>query len=169
MIHSITYPPFATLQESHDRLIDQVETLQSVLIEDWDAQPTARILTMLCHLRDYFDHNLLPHFREEEWNYFPRIEELPNGDAKVARLHREHHELREAIEELRSGLILAYCLGDDSCRALLRRLVNDARSLCARLTGHMLLENDLVRECSDRHWERTRLGSAPGIPLDRRS
>jgi iron-sulfur cluster repair protein YtfE (RIC family) len=66
--------------------------------------------------REFFAHNLVNHFRAEEEVLFPQMRELvPDSEAMIDQLVREHEQIRSAIPNLDAERALAklvFDLGD---------------------------------------------------------
>lgn len=133
----------SSVKEDPHLIVAQMRALEqalNVLREDNpDEQP---MLLVLERLRRYF----LAHLVEEERDFLPTVEALPEGEGKAARVRREHAELRQRVADFKSALTLAVYVGPQSRPSLLWRLVTEARMIIVRLKAHAAYEYDLVRE-----------------------
>lgn len=153
--------PTAPIQDDARILHNEVQTLEEMLslIRD-NEQDEADFLPVLDHVRHFFLTDLMQHMHEEEQEFFPAVQErLPQGYWKMIRLRQEHQQLREAIEQFRTALVLENFLGPQTKQQHLWRLVNEARGILGLLKGHAAFEIELARDLQ------MASGTAPAPPV----
>lgn len=140
--------PTAPIQDDARILHNEVQTLEEMLsLIRENEQDDADFLPVLDHVRHFFLTDLMQHMQEEEQVFFPAVQErLPQGYWKMIRLRQEHQQLREAIEQFRTALVLENFLGPQTKQQHLWRLVNEARGILCLLKSHAAFEIELARD-----------------------
>jgi hemerythrin-like domain-containing protein len=140
--------PTAPIQDDARILHNEVQTLEEMLsLIRENEQDEADFLPVLDHVRHFFLTDLMQHMHEEELVFFPAVQEkLPQGYWKMIRLRQEHQQLREAIEQFRTALVLENYVGPQTKQQHLWRLVNEARGILGLLKGHAAFEIELARD-----------------------
>lgn len=140
--------PTAPIQDDARILHSEVQTLEEMLsLIRENEQDEADFLPVLDRVRHFFLTDLMQHMHEEEQVFFPAVQErLPQGYWKMIRLRQEHQQLREAIEQFRTAVVLESFLGPQTKQQHLWRLVNEAREILGLLKGHAAFEIELARD-----------------------
>lgn len=131
-------------------LAEELHTLDEMvaMLEGHD-EADADYLKVLDHLRHFFLTDLMQHMQQEEQDFFPAVQQLPQGYWKHVRLRKEHGELRDAIEGFRTALTLESYLGPQTREQMMWRLMNEARAILAMLRAHATFEIELTRELKE--------------------
>jgi hemerythrin-like domain-containing protein len=142
-----------TVEQDHQLVLDKMRALKetvSCLLEPGDTGPR-RALDRLRDLNEYFATHFAAHLEEEEATLFPFLERCnPAGPELVARLRREHGEIRRKREEFGNCLEVASELEDDLPRQVLRDLLDYGWDLWEFLDHHAHLETQAVHQCIGR-------------------
>jgi len=134
-------------REDPQLLLAQAQVLdQAVALAGKEELSESLVCPVLEQLRHYFLHGLLQHLNEEEQEFFPAVDHLPEGERKRDRLERDHALLRLAVENFKGSLALTRYVGAQTRQAILWRIVAEARQLLTQLKGHAAFEADLVKE-----------------------
>src|SRR5579864_5225880 len=119
-------PALNTVEQDHRLVLDKMRALKETacyLLDPGDTTPR-QVLERLRGLHDYFATQFTAHLEEEEKTLFPLLEQhQPGGPELVARLRREHGEIRRRCEELGNCLEVADGLEDEFPRMVLRDLL----------------------------------------------
>ena len=104
-----------------------------------------QVLARLHELHDYFNTQFTAHLEEEERTLFPLLEQHHlEGRELVARLRREHAEIRRRCEELGNCLGVADELEGEFPRRVLRDLLAYGWDLWESLDDHARTETRAV-------------------------
>src|SRR5579872_4400227 len=91
-----------TVEQDHQLVLDKVQTLKeavSCLLAPEDPAPR-QVLDRLRELNRDFSTQLACHMDEEEMTLFPLVERhAAGGPELVARLRKEHEEIRRKLQE----------------------------------------------------------------------
>jgi hemerythrin-like domain-containing protein len=142
-----------TVEQDHRLLLKKMQALKdavSCLLEPGQAQ-LHRLLGRLRDSNDYFATQFEAHMDEEERALFPFLErQQPDGPALVARLRREHAEIRRLREEFGKCLAVALEVEDAPARMVLRDLLAFGWELWRLLDDHAHEEAQAVQQAAAR-------------------
>ena len=140
-------PALNTVEQDHRLVLDKMRALKetaSYLLGPGGADPR-QILDRLRGLHDFFTTQFTAHMQEEETTLFPLLEQhQPGGPELVARLRREHGEIRRRCEELGNCLEVADELEGEFPRMVLRDLFVYGWDLWELLDDHARTETRAV-------------------------
>jgi hypothetical protein len=139
------------VEQDHRLVLDRVQALKDAvcgLFDTLDADPRPA-LVRLRDSNEFFATHFATHMEEEETALFPLLERCaPEGPELVARLRREHVELRRRREELGTCLGVAIGLEGRIPRMVLRDLVAYGWDLWDLLHNHAHTETRAVHQCA---------------------
>jgi len=142
-----------TVEQDHRLVLEKVQALKdavSCLLEPEASDPRP----VLDRLRDsdaYFATQFASHMEEEEATLFPILEQhQPDGPELVARLRREHEEIRCKREEFANCLAVAIELENGLTKMVLRDLLAYGWELWELLDSHAHVETQAVHQCLTR-------------------
>ncbi len=140
-------PALNTVEQDHRLVLDKVRALKetaSYLLDPGGIDPR-QILDRLHKLHDYFTTQFTAHLEEEETTLFPLLaQHQPGGPELVARLRREHADIRRLCEELGNCLGVANELEGEFPRRVLRDLLAYGWDLWELLDDHARTETRAV-------------------------
>jgi hemerythrin-like domain-containing protein len=140
-------PALNTVEEDHRLVLDKMRELKETACYFLDPGGTnpRQVLDRLHQLHDYFASQFAAHMAEEETTLFPLLEQhQPGGPELVARLRREHGEIRRRCEELGNCLKVADELEGEFPRMVLRDLLAYGWDLWEVLDDHARAETHAV-------------------------
>jgi hemerythrin-like domain-containing protein len=140
-------PVLNTVEHDHRLVLDKMRALKETatyLLDPRGIDPR-QILDRLHKLHDYFTTQFTAHLEEEETTLFPLlVQHQPEGPELVARLRREHAEIRHLCEELGNCLGVADELEGTFPRMVLRDLLAYGWDLWGLLDDHARTETQAV-------------------------
>jgi hypothetical protein len=140
-------PALNTVEQDHRLVLDKIRALKetaSYLLDPGRIDPR-QVLDRLHKLHDFFTTQLTAHLEEEETTLFPLlVQHQPEGPELVARLRREHTEIRRRCEELGNCLGVADELEGEFPRRVLRDLLAYGWDLWGSLDDHARTETRAV-------------------------
>jgi hemerythrin-like domain-containing protein len=140
-------PALNTVEQDHRLVLDNVRALKeaaSYLLDPGGIDPR-QALDRLHKLHRYFTTQFTAHAEEEETTLFPLLaQHQPEGPELVARLRREHVEIRRRCEELGNCLGVADELEGEFPRRVLRDLLAYGWDLWELLDDHARTETRAV-------------------------
>jgi hemerythrin-like domain-containing protein len=140
-------PALNTVEQDHRLVLDKMRALKETacyLLDPGGTEPR-QVLKRLHQLHDYFTTQFTAHMEEEETTLFPLLEQHPPGGPEVvARLRREHAEIRRRCQELGNCLEVADDLEDEFPRMVLRDLFTYGWDLWELLDDHARTETRAV-------------------------
>jgi hemerythrin-like domain-containing protein len=140
-------PALNTVEQDHRLVLDKIRALKETagyLLDPRGTDPW-QVLDRLRELHDYFTTQFTAHLEEEETTLFPLLEQhQPGGPELVARLRREHAEIRRRCEELGNCLEVADELEGEFPRRVLRDLLAYGWDLWELLDDHARTETRAV-------------------------
>jgi hemerythrin-like domain-containing protein len=140
-------PALSTVEQDHRLVLDKMRALKetaSYLLDPGAIDPR-QVRERLHKLHDFFTTQFTAHIEEEETTLFPLLEQhQPGGPELVARLRREHAEIRRRGEDLGNCLEVADELEDEFPRAVLRDLLAYGWDLWELLDDHARTETRAV-------------------------
>jgi hypothetical protein len=152
-----------TVEHDHRLVLDKMQALKEAVgfLVEPDGAGLRRGLDRLRALERFFATQFEAHMQEEEATLFPFLERHdPDGPAVVARLRREHADIRRQLEEFGNCLAVAGELEDDLPRPVLRDLLADGWWLWEALDSHAHDETRAVHQCV----ARSLTGEAAALP-----
>jgi hemerythrin-like domain-containing protein len=143
-----------TVEQDHRLVLEKMQALKdtaSCLLEPEDRNCRGA-LGRLREINDYFATHFAAHMAEEESTLFPFLErQHTEGSDLVARLRRDHEEIRRQREEFGNCLEFAVELEDGVTKMVLRDLLTYGHSLWELLDEHAHVETQAVHQCIGRH------------------
>jgi hypothetical protein len=139
-----------TVEQDHQAALDNVQSLKETvcLLLDPDNRNPARVLDRLREIQHYFATQFEAHMEEEETTLFPLLERYrPEGTGLVARLRREHEEIRRKRQELGDCLEVAQGLEGGAPHMVLLDVLGYGWDLWERLDTHAHAESRALHEC----------------------
>jgi hemerythrin-like domain-containing protein len=139
-----------TVEQDHRLVLEKAQALKEAVIQMLDpAEGASRaVLGRLREMDDYFATQFESHMAEEEVTLFPILEAgRPAGPDTVARLRKEHAEIRRKREEFDGSLSVAEQLEDDVPRRVVRDLISYGWELWEALDNHAQAETRAVHQC----------------------
>jgi hypothetical protein len=140
-------PALNTVEQDHRLVFDKIRALKETagyLLDPGGTGPR-QVFDRLRELHDYFTTQFTVHLEEEETTLFPLLERhQPGGPELVARLRREHAEIRRRCEELGNCLGVADELEGEFPRRVLRDLLAYGWDLWELLDDHARTETRAV-------------------------
>jgi hemerythrin-like domain-containing protein len=140
-------PALNTVEQDHRLVLDRIRDLKETAsyFLDSGGRPPRQVIDRLRGLHDFFATQFTAHMQEEEKTLFPLLEQhQPEGPELVARLRREHGEIRRRCEELGKCLEVADELEDEFPRMVLRDLLAYGWDLWELLDDHARTETRAV-------------------------
>ena len=140
-------PALNTVEQDHRLVLDKMRALKETAcyLLDPGGTESRQVLQRLHQLHDYFTTRFTAHMEEEEATLFPLLEQHPPGGPEVvARLRREHAEIRRRCQELGNCLEVADGLEDEFPRMVLRDLFTYGWDLWELLDDHARTETRAV-------------------------
>lgn len=140
-------PALNTVEQDHRLVLDKMRALKETAsyLLDPEATDPRKVLARLHELHDYFTTQFTTHLEEEEKTLFPLLEQYaPGGPELVARLRREHAEIRRRGEELGNCLGVADELEGAFPDRVLRDLLAYGWDLWDLLDDHARTETQAV-------------------------
>jgi hypothetical protein len=83
-------------REEHASLLPRVETLRTVA-DRLDSLSPEALRAELDELRDFLDHDLIPHERQEDATVYPVVARLLGGDDPTGTMSRAHLEIAHQV------------------------------------------------------------------------
>jgi hemerythrin-like domain-containing protein len=139
-----------TVEQDHQAVLDNVQTLKETvtLLLDPDATEPEPVLDRLREVHAYFATQFEAHMEEEETTLFPLLEPYrPEGKELVARLRREHDEIRRKTKELGDCLDVARGLEGGPPQMVLLDVLGYGWDLWELLDNHAHVESRALHEC----------------------
>jgi hypothetical protein len=139
-----------TVEQDHQAVLDNVQSLKETvcLLLDPDNKDSARILDRLQEIQAYFATQFEAHMEEEETTLFPLLEQYkPEGTELVARLRRDHDEIRRKRQDLADSLEVARGLEGGTPHMVLLDVLGYGWDLWERLDTHAHAESRALHEC----------------------
>jgi iron-sulfur cluster repair protein YtfE (RIC family) len=140
-------PALNTVEQDHRLVLDKMRNLKETacyLLDPAGTNPR-QVLERLRGLHNYFSTQFTAHMQEEETTLFPLLEQHQLGGPElVARLRREHAEIRRRCDELGNCLEVADELENEFPRAVLRDLLTYGWDLWELLDNHAHTETRAV-------------------------
>jgi iron-sulfur cluster repair protein YtfE (RIC family) len=140
-------PALNTVEQDHRLVLDKMRDLKETagyLLDPKGIEPR-QILERLHKLHHYFNTQFTAHLEEEETTLFPLLaQHPPEGSELVARLRREHAEIRRRCEELGNCLGVADELNGELPPMALRDLVTYGWELWELLDDHARTETHVL-------------------------
>ena len=164
-----------TVEQDHRLVLGKMQALKdavSCLLEPGkiDARP---ILARLWETNEFFATQFQVHLEEEERTLFPFLErQPPEGPALVARLRRDHAEIRRLREEFGKCLAVALECEDAPPKMVLRDVFTFGWELWDALGTHAHAETRAVHQAASRYFRdqatscSTPAGSPAGVKHD---
>jgi hypothetical protein len=140
-------PALNTVEQDHRLVLDRMRALKETAgyLLDPGATDPRQVLDRLRELHDYFTTQFTAHLEEEETTLFPLLERHQTGGPElVARLRREHAEIRRGCEELGNCLEVADELEGEFPPRVLRDLLAYGWDLWELLDDHARTETQAV-------------------------
>jgi hemerythrin-like domain-containing protein len=140
-------PALNTVEQDHHLVLDKVRALKETAyyFVNPGGNTPRQIIDHLRGLHGYFATQFTAHMAEEEVTLFPLLEQhQPEGPELVARLRREHGEIRRRCEELGNSLKVADELEGEFPRMVLRDLLAYGWDLWEKLDDHARTETRAV-------------------------
>jgi hemerythrin-like domain-containing protein len=140
-------PAMNTIEQDHCLVLDKMRALKETASYFLGLGGTTprQVIDRLRSLHDYFATQFTAHMAEEESTLFPLLEQHhPEGPELVARLRREHGEIRRRCEELGKCLEVADDLEDECPRMVLRDLLAYGWDLWELLDDHARTETRAI-------------------------
>jgi iron-sulfur cluster repair protein YtfE (RIC family) len=150
-----------TVEQDHRLVLEKVQALKEAVgcLLGAGGEDPCQALGRMRESDRYFATLFESHMEEEETTLFPLLERYAAGGADlVARLRREHAEIRAKREELGNCLAVAADLEDRPPRAVLRDVLTYGWELWELLDNHAHLETRSIHHCLGA----SLLGDAPG-------
>ncbi len=142
-----------TVEQDHQLVLDKVQLLKEMvncLLGPDDPAPRA-VLDRLRELHGYFSTQMACHMDEEETTLFPLVENnAPGGAEVVARLRKEHEEIRRRLQEFGDCLQVSQELDEGVPRMVARDLLIYGWQLWDVLDNHAHQETQAFRQCVNR-------------------
>jgi hypothetical protein len=135
--------------QDHQLVLDKMQALKEAVNGLLDSNGTGprRALDRLRDLNRYFVTQFANHLEEEEVGLFPLLERDEDGGPDlVARLRREHTDIRRRLEDFGNCLDVAAQL-DAPPMAVRRDLVVYGWDFLEAMGNHALLETQAVGRC----------------------
>jgi hemerythrin-like domain-containing protein len=143
-----------TVEKDHRLVLDNVESLRDTVehLLDPDDQDRQAILAKLQGINAYLATQFEAHLEEEETTLFPLLDQhKPDGPELVARLGREHEDIRSKRKEFDNCLAFAVDLEDGLTKMVLRDLLGYGLELWELLDRHAHVESQAVHQCVTRY------------------
>jgi hypothetical protein len=145
-----------TVEQDHRLVLGKMHALKDAvtcLLEPGaiDARP---ILARLQQSNEFFATQFEAHLEEEERTLFPFLErQPPEGPALVARLRRDHAEIRRLREEFGKCLAVAQEIEDGPPKMVLRDVFAYGWELLDVLDHHANAETRAVHQAAGRYFQ----------------
>jgi hemerythrin-like domain-containing protein len=139
-----------TVEQDHELVLTKMRALKSAIDAVLAAPDTDRALVLerFRNIHSFFATHFEDHLKEEEQTLFPLLEEQhPAGPELVARLRREHAEIRSKREDLGNCLHVAGELEDYLPDMVVRDLLTFGWRLWEMLDNHAHVETKAVQQC----------------------
>jgi iron-sulfur cluster repair protein YtfE (RIC family) len=138
-----------TVEQDHRLVLDNVQALKDAIsrLMDPDVEDPDGVLDQLREISAYLATQFEAHMEEEETTLFPLLERQPEGRDLVARLRREHDEIRRRREEFGDCLAVAEGLEGGAPKMVLVDLLIYGWDLWEFLDNHAHLETQAVHKC----------------------
>lgn len=138
------------VEQDHQAVLDNVQALKEAvtLLLDPDAPNPPVVLGRLREVHAYFATQFEAHMEEEETTLFPLLVPYkPEGTELVARLRREHKEIRWKTKELGNCLEVAHGLEGGPPPMVLLDVLGYGWDLWELLDNHAHVESRALHEC----------------------
>ncbi len=139
-----------TVEQDHQLVLDKVQALKdtaSHVLNPRAADPH-QLLDRLREFNKFFATQFASHLDEEETTLFPLLErQQPGGAELVARLRREHTDLRRKHEEFDNCLQIAFEVEDELPPMVLRDVLTYGWELWELLDTHAHDETRAFHQC----------------------
>jgi hemerythrin-like domain-containing protein len=155
-----------TVEQDHQAVLDNVQSLKETvcLLLDPDSKDSARVLDRLREIQAYLATQFEAHMEEEETTLFPLLERYkPEGTQLVARLRREHDEIRRKRQELADCLEVAQGLEGGTPHMVILDVLGYGWDLWERLDTHAHAESGALHECLTQSLPHAVPSGAPGV------
>jgi hemerythrin-like domain-containing protein len=142
-----------TVEQDHDLVLNKVRALKEAVSGVLAAPDLSsdKILERFRNIHRFFTTQFEDHLREEEHTLFPLlVQQLPGGAEVVARLRREHEEIRSKREDLGNCLHVAGELEDYLPDMVMRDMLTYGWRLWEMLDNHAHAETKAVQQCLTR-------------------
>jgi hemerythrin-like domain-containing protein len=144
----------STVEQDHRLVLEKMQALKDAvngLLESGEV-PLHRTLGRLRESNEYFATQFEAHLEAEERTLFPFLErQQSDGPALVARLRRDHAEIRRLRQEFDNCLAVALETEGAAPRMVLRDLLAFGWELWELLDDHAHVETRAVHQGADRH------------------
>jgi hemerythrin-like domain-containing protein len=138
-----------TVEQDHRLVLERMQVLKdavSCLLETGEVQ-IPQILGRLRDTNGFFSTQFESHLEEEERTLFPFLERRrPDGPALVARLRRDHAEIRRLREEFGNCLAVAHDVEDAPPKMVLRDVLTYGWELWGMLDEHAHVETQAAHQ-----------------------
>jgi hemerythrin-like domain-containing protein len=137
-----------TVEQDHQAALDNIQALKETVTLLLDPEDPSQVLDRLREVHAYFATQFESHLDEEETTLFPLLERYrPEGPELVARLRREHEELRRKRNELGDCLEVADGLEGGPPPMVLLDVLAYGWDLWELLDNHAHVESRALHEC----------------------
>jgi hypothetical protein len=142
-----------TVEQDHRLVLAKMHVLKdalSCLLEPGKIDPRP-VLARLLESNEFIATRFQAHMEEEERTLLPLLERQPGGPALVARLRRDHAEIRRLREEFGKCLAVALQIEDEPPKMVLRDVFAFGWELWDALDDHAHAETRAAHQVAGRH------------------